>query len=822
MINPHIVRKTYSPTSAPPEAGVHWINTTSGEEFFSVGTSTVNDWIARENIGTWLFDAGAPSSGLGNDLDNYLNTTNGDYYQKQSGAWVLLGNLTGPTGATGDTGPTGATGDPGADGSQIYTGEGLPSGGLGANSDIYFDTTASTYYQKILGVWVFKGSFGGISDHGLLSGLSDNDHPQYRLNATQLEIESVASEPTGFPNRTDSSISFSDDFRLFTIQPTGVSFSFFVKGQKFVKTTPQTIEITDVSTTHYIYFDNNGDLVSTIVLGSEIFTGNAIVSIVHWDAVSGSNVYFSDERHGLVMDGMTHAYLHTVFGARYISGLALQGFTIGNGSLDAHAKFECDAGTIRDEDLLHQSTAQVQFPVLYREGAVWKKKAPSDFALISTGVGGRIAYNLLTSSTWSLAEVPNNAFMMMHLFATNDVNTPIVAVCGINYYLTKPDAQDSANSEISSLGGLPFAEFVPIGTVIFQTSDSMTNSVKAAVVVTGDGADYVDFRGSQLFVPGGQATKHGLLSGLDADDHLQYYNQARGDARYAQISGQVFTGNISATNLSGTNTGDETTSTIKSKLGEASASTDGYVTSTYFNQFDYKYSASKCIAAMQPIWNSATPQLYGISALGVTGTATAYLPTMNSAYAHKKLIEYNATSSTNAVAGVRFLENMVMQKNLSFKGGFKFSIGFGFSSGLGAGKENRRFFAGLSSSLLAPTDVDPSTLTNMFGVGKDKGDTNISFFYNDDLGSATKVVTGLVFPNAPRYRYYILEIESLVDSVITMRLFDTITSGFIIETIQASIDIPFSTTQLSPRIWMSAGDIPTSVGVGVGHIYLEF
>ena len=35
----------------------------------------------------------------------------------------------------------------------------------------------------------------------------------------------------------------------------------------------------------------------------------------------------------------------------------------------------------------------------------------------------------------------------------------------------------------------------------------------------------------------------------------------------AEISGQVFTGNITATNLSGTNTGDETTSTIKTKLG---------------------------------------------------------------------------------------------------------------------------------------------------------------------------------------------------------------------------------------------------------------
>lgn len=46
MINPHIVRKTTSPVAAPPEAGIHWINTTSGAAYFSVGTSAVTDWIA--------------------------------------------------------------------------------------------------------------------------------------------------------------------------------------------------------------------------------------------------------------------------------------------------------------------------------------------------------------------------------------------------------------------------------------------------------------------------------------------------------------------------------------------------------------------------------------------------------------------------------------------------------------------------------------------------------------------------------------------------------------------------------------------------------
>lgn len=45
---------------------------------------------------------------------------------------------------------------------------------------------------------------------------------------------------------------------------------------------------------------------------------------------------------------------------------------------------------------------------------------------------------------------------------------------------------------------------------------------------------------------------------------------------------------ISASNISGTNTGDETTATIKTKLGAASASQDGYLTSTDWSTFNSK------------------------------------------------------------------------------------------------------------------------------------------------------------------------------------------------------------------------------------------
>ena len=83
---------------------------------------TVREWLealdARGGGGSvWYTGAGAPSNAVGNDGDLYLNTTNGDVYQKSAGTWgASVGNIKGPIGDTGAQGATGAQGDTGAQG----------------------------------------------------------------------------------------------------------------------------------------------------------------------------------------------------------------------------------------------------------------------------------------------------------------------------------------------------------------------------------------------------------------------------------------------------------------------------------------------------------------------------------------------------------------------------------------------------------------------------------------------------------------------------------------------------------------------------------
>lgn len=60
---------------------------------------TATAWYARGPRGAGIQSgAGAPSPTVGDDGDLYLNTSNGDLYERADGAWTVSGNVKGPTG----------------------------------------------------------------------------------------------------------------------------------------------------------------------------------------------------------------------------------------------------------------------------------------------------------------------------------------------------------------------------------------------------------------------------------------------------------------------------------------------------------------------------------------------------------------------------------------------------------------------------------------------------------------------------------------------------------------------------------------------------
>lgn len=338
-------------------------------------------------------------------------------------------------------------------------------------------------------------------------------------NPNVRTIYGMSNEPTGFPNRTDSTVTFDPGTRTLTVAPntpTSSQFEYYVRGVKYTYSVPQTVPIDDTEGLWHFYFDGY-QLKTSQSFTSEIFLNSAYVAILYWNASDNEAVYFGEERHGLTMDGATHRYLHNLNGAVYINGLGLGGFVVDDtGNNDSHARFSVADGTIYDEDIIHsiangfpQTLSTIaQLPVLYRLGAAgsWRKKTANTFPVISPGTVPSydsenllLAYNDFDGTDWSLGQVSNGNFVLVHVLATNDVITPVIAILGTNQYSNKNTARTGARTELSSMAGLPFSELVPIGTVIFEVATGYTNSVKARIASADIDVNYVDFRPAGFF-----------------------------------------------------------------------------------------------------------------------------------------------------------------------------------------------------------------------------------------------------------------------------------------------------------------------------------
>lgn len=104
----------------------------------------------------WRSGVGVPSDAVGTDLDFYLNTANGDVYQRSAGHYSVITNIKGAdgtNGADGADGTNGTDGEDGRDGNQWFTGTGVPSDGIGEDGDLYLNIANGDVYQKASGTW---------------------------------------------------------------------------------------------------------------------------------------------------------------------------------------------------------------------------------------------------------------------------------------------------------------------------------------------------------------------------------------------------------------------------------------------------------------------------------------------------------------------------------------------------------------------------------------------------------------------------------------------------------------------------------------------
>lgn len=381
------------------------------------------------------------------------------------------------------------------------------------------------------------------------------------------EFSPDTNEPNGFvgvPGTFTSTIAVTDN-RTFSIGPdTGAGetdFTFYVQGVKFTKTTTETITFPDTEGIHAFYYDSTGTLNTTLTpLPSSIFLENALVAICRWDSSESAVIYFGEERHGCVMDGKTHQYLHDTQGTAYISGMAIGNISADeNGSADAHATCSIAAGTIADEDLFLGCDATAS---TYTDWYVYSKTDSGDWLRTATGTvpivltaGVTATYNLLSGTTWSQSQLTNNDYVLAHIFRTNSATRPFIAVQGEAVYGNQAAAREGAADELAALftSGMPFVEFQALGTIIYQYSSAYGNAFNLRIRSTDEGDDYVDWRTAKITPSGAGPTDHGSLSGLaDADHPLSALQQSGATTgQIPQWSGTTWV----ATTLSGSGLG---------------------------------------------------------------------------------------------------------------------------------------------------------------------------------------------------------------------------------------------------------------------------
>lgn len=351
-------------------------------------------------------------------------------------------------------------------------------------------------------------------------------------STSQSAFDAIASaysaqkEPTGFENRTGSAWTFTDATLKLAVTVVSGSYNIWFSGAKLTITTTKEITIADTEGIHAIYFDTDGILKEYVNPSLAEYlvamTTKCLVAILYWDATNKASVYVGEERHGCSMDGITHYYLHYTSGLQVVSGLTLSGFVIGDGSLNTHAQFAFDTGSVSDEDIgltISAINSTTGVPILYKLGAnsYWRKLTQTGYSCYQnpSGATNRLMYNQLTGGAWQLTEVGEGNYVLYHIYATSGKTTMLYSVMGTTEYTTLPSARAGAASEIAniSLGSLPSPEMHPVATIIYQTDKDYGNDINARVIQPDTSSNYISWVTTPL-PRGTSPTDHQALAGL--------------------------------------------------------------------------------------------------------------------------------------------------------------------------------------------------------------------------------------------------------------------------------------------------------------------
>lgn len=409
---------------------------------------------------------------------------------------------------------------------------------VSSSANVSFNTVTANFVGNI------TGNVSSISTHNIdeladvvIASPQNGQILQYNGSAWVNNVM-PSSEPIGHENKSQSTISFNESTRQFSISPVSGSYNVWCKGIKYIKTSTETVTVDNTPGLHYIYFSNTGVLSSKMSFFD--WENDTPTAYIYWNQTDSKAYFFADERHGVTLDWATHEYLHRTRGAVMAEGFGVNGYTlVGDGNTDSHAVLSLANGTFFDEDLqidvIHSVTptantweqrlqSNAYIPIFYHSNTHWKKDTATQFPMKQGSA--RVQYNLNTAGNWSTVDITSNKWGITWLVATNNLNEPVLGILGQEIYLTLGDAEAAVWEDLN-LDGFPVFEFRPLHKVIYQTATGYTNTPHAALRGVYDLRRVTSSGGG---IPTTPVSDHGSMTGLSDDDHTQYLTADRHDA----------------------------------------------------------------------------------------------------------------------------------------------------------------------------------------------------------------------------------------------------------------------------------------------------
>mgnify|MGYP006315300509 FL=1 len=223
--------------------------------------------------------------------------------------------------------------------------------------------------------------------------------------------------------------------------------------------------------------------------------------------------------------------------------------------------------------------------------------------------------------------------------------------------------------------------------------------------------------------------------------------------------------------------------------------------------------------AWLPIVGGTTASLIGWPAQSVNGTSTTAAIGGGNRRTNAQRMEFLVTAaSTGACAHFRIAQaGFGVNGSAAWEGGFR-----GLMHGApatGCANASHRFFMGLGDSL-AMSDVDPSSQTQVVGIGYDSADANLQFMHNDASGTCTKIDLGASFakPTTDRSVWYRLRLYAPPGTTRLLCYEVTNLETGAVAVGAVTTNLPPASSYVTPKADGSVGGVSSVVGITIGNI----